>query len=119
MTIAHVSESFKIEKLEVFYDPGAIFNQLAISNNMKTEYLSQEGGEEQLKESGFQNERADWRDLEATGRTVTAGNCPMRPKLPTANVRRLSSSGFSTDCLLSPAVAHHIVILVFSSFHHL
>ena len=73
MTIAHVSESFKIEKLEVFYDPGAIFNQLAISNNMKTEYLSQG---EQIDEVGFQTETPNLRDLEAS---VAEGTCPMRP----------------------------------------
>ena len=71
MTIAHVSESFKIEKLEIFYDPSEIFNQLATSNNMKTEYLSQEGGEEQ----------ANMIDLDATGKTVAEGNCPMRPEI--------------------------------------
>ena len=78
MTVAHVSESFKIEKLEVFYDPGAIFNQLAISNNMKTEYLSQEREEEQIEETGFQTNMGD---LEATERSVEKGNCPMRPEI--------------------------------------
>lgn len=42
MTIAHLSGTFKIQKLETFYDPSAIFDQLALSNNMKTEYLDEE-----------------------------------------------------------------------------
>ena len=41
ITIAHVSAEFKIEKLETFYDPAAIFEQLASRNEMKTEYVSE------------------------------------------------------------------------------
>lgn len=78
MTIAHVSESYKIEKLEIFYDPGAIFNQLAISNNMKTEYLSREGGGDEI---GFQKETTSLRNLEYTERGVVDGNCPMKPEI--------------------------------------
>jgi hypothetical protein len=47
---------------------------------MKTEYLSQEGGEEHMEEIGFQVERANLGDLEATERSVAGGNCPMRPE---------------------------------------
>jgi hypothetical protein len=38
MTIAHVSPDFKIDKLETFYDPAAIFEQLTMKN-LTTEYL--------------------------------------------------------------------------------
>jgi hypothetical protein len=78
MTIAHVSESYKIDKLEIFYDPAAIFNQLAISNNMKTEYLSQEGEEDEIR---FQMGTVNLRNLEPTERGVVDRNCPMKPQI--------------------------------------
>jgi hypothetical protein len=49
MTIAHVSAGFKIEKLETFYDPAAIFDQLAYRNEMKTEHISDSGEVQMVK----------------------------------------------------------------------
>jgi hypothetical protein len=61
MTIAHLSPEFKIEKLETFYDPAAIFEQLA-KKNLKTEELPSETGTQSF-------ERND----------QVMGSCPFRP----------------------------------------
>lgn len=76
MTVAHVSETFKIEKLEIFYDPGAIFDQLAVSNNLKTEYLSVGGTATNEVEIGI---AANVVTSELSPEHEGTGKCPFRP----------------------------------------
>ena len=80
MTIAHVSTSFKIEKLEVFYDPRAIFDQLAPPKSIKTEYLSKESNVEKTVEH---EPEMEWTDLtkEVTEGYGALGKCPARPSI--------------------------------------
>jgi hypothetical protein len=61
MTVAHVSPEFKIEKLETFYDPAAIFEQLG-RKNLKTEELQSETKAQSLE-----------------GNDQGMGSCPFRP----------------------------------------
>ncbi|BFZ60549.1 hypothetical protein YB2330_001586 [Saitoella coloradoensis] len=73
ITVATVSADFKIEKLETFYDPAAIFEQLALRNDMKTEYLNEDGTPMTAEESVTSGMEKMKLVNEAMGR------CPFRP----------------------------------------
>jgi hypothetical protein len=77
VTVAYVSPEFKIEKLETFYDPAAIFEQLALRNDIKTEYLS-DGGATAME--GLEN-RVGGMTLkgQSSDRNETMEKCPFRP----------------------------------------
>jgi hypothetical protein len=72
MTIAHVSDEFKIQKLETFYDPAAIFDQLAPSEQRVTEYLS-EGMTDTIQVTG------EIQHTDSSEKVETTGKCPFRP----------------------------------------
>jgi hypothetical protein len=69
MTIAHVSDEFKIQKLETFYGPAAIFDQLAPSEQRVTEYLSE----------GMTEVTGEIQQIDSTETVEATGKCPFRP----------------------------------------